>query len=153
MDKLFLGEEVSPAVCFGLCPWSCSAASFPGRWGALVLPALFLPQLFCLPHPRSAGWRDGVERVPPGSVPWAAGVHCAAVTTAELLWSDQGEVTPQLHPSTCPEFPVWLLWQGCSCVQLRRGCSYPCLCLRLFIPKSVHMQAASEKAQLYLQSR
>lgn len=68
---------------FWTVPLVLLSSKLPGRWGALVLPALFLPQLLCLLQLRSAGWRDGVQRVPPGSVPWeccphpsrAAGVH------------------------------------------------------------------------------
>lgn len=68
---------------FWTVPLVLLSSRLPGRWGALVLPALFLLQLPCLPEPRSAGCRGGVERVPPGSVPWgccprpgrAAGVH------------------------------------------------------------------------------
>lgn len=164
MDKLFLGEVVSPAVCFGLCPWSCSAASSLAggeHWFYLL----------CSSHSSCACFSRGLlaggmgcsvflqAQCPGNAALTPAGQQeCTELLShlAEVLWGDLGEVTSQFYPSRCPELPVWLLWQGCSWGHLRQGCSYPYLCARLLVSVFVHistLQAASEKAQLYLQRR
>lgn len=135
---------------FWTVPLVLLSSRLPGRWGALVLPALLLPQLLCLPQPRAAGWRDGVERAAPGSGPWgccrAAGVHCTAVTAGTGSLGGPGRGDTSVLSLKCPKFPMWLLWQGCS---------YPYLCARLLIPLFVHMSTLQGhvEAQLCLQSR